>query len=66
MPVYDYKCIDCGEIVEVFHRVDDCIIRLCGDCLLDGKESEMQKQLPISHAIHFKGSGFYETDYKSK
>lgn len=56
MPIRDYKCLLCKSKIEVLESMDadpvkDCI---CG--------SKMVRQVSISNS-HFKGSGFYKTDY---
>ncbi len=56
MPIYEYHCDACGTSVEIFQKMSDEPLRTC-DC-----GGELRKVLhPI--AIHFKGSGFYSTDY---
>jgi putative FmdB family regulatory protein len=59
MALYEYVCEKCGEIFEVRQRMDDAPLdrHECG-----GKLEKLMS--PV--AIHFKGSGFYETDYKNK
>jgi putative FmdB family regulatory protein len=59
MPNYDYKCPKCSCVKEIFHRINDIpnIVCACGD--------KMYKAISNS-PVHFKGSGFYETDYKGK
>jgi len=59
MPMYDYKCPTCGAIREIKASVNEKPALLhCGYKL-------MEKQVSKA-GIHFKGSGFYETDYKGK
>lgn len=61
MPKYDYQCNSCKEIIEVIHRMfEDGPIK-CEKC---GKEGGMRKLLGNWASLQFKGSGFYETDYK--
>jgi putative FmdB family regulatory protein len=60
MPLYEYKCVTCGERVEIIQRVSDPPYSHCPKC-----GGEMKKQIS-SPAIQFKGSGFYKTDYASK
>lgn len=61
MPTYDYKCQKCGLLKEdyqsKYHNHEDII---CGYC-----DISMKKQVS-KPSVHFKGSGFYETDYKGK
>lgn len=57
MPIYDYRCDECGVSFEVLQRMSDDPLVACEEC--GGK---LRKVLhPV--AIHFKGSGFYSTDY---
>ena len=57
MPIYEYRCPN-GHSFEVFQRMDDPPPTSCETC----GASPMEKVLfPI--AVHFKGSGFYSTDY---
>ncbi|HET7712327.1 MAG TPA: FmdB family zinc ribbon protein [Thermoanaerobaculia bacterium] len=59
MPLYEYKCVACGERIEIIQRVSDPPYSHCPKC---GGE---MKKLFSSPAIQFKGSGFYKTDYAS-
>ena len=66
MPTYDYKCQECKNVKEIEHKMDCLTALLCPDCLSLGKYVFMTKGFGGGLAIHFKGSGFYETDYKNK
>ena len=59
MPTYDYKCLKCGTLFEVRQKMKDPPRAKCPKC---GAQAE--RQLSGGHGIHFKGTGFYETDYK--
>lgn len=61
MPTYEYKCTSCGEIAEYFQKMTDAPIEKCESC--GGKLKRL-----ISGGVRpiFKGSGFYQTDYKDK
>jgi putative FmdB family regulatory protein len=59
MPIYEYKCSD-GHRFEVFQAMADDPVTTCEVC---GKPVERVFH-PI--AVHFKGSGFYTTDYAKK
>jgi len=59
MPLYTYKCKNCGKVVEKFHKMSANGAGKCEDC---GSET-LRVFLPTG--IIFKGSGFYSTDYKS-
>jgi len=57
VPIYEYRCDDCGNSFEVLQRMSDDPLETCDKC-----GGRLQKVLhPV--AIHFKGSGFYTTDY---
>ena len=57
MPIYEYRCDACGHTVEVFQKFSDDPLETCEVC-----GGHLSKVLhPV--AIHFKGSGFYTTDY---
>ena len=57
MPIYEYRCPD-GHTFEVFQRFADAPIEKCEVC---GKSPVEKVLYPVS--VHFKGSGFYSTDY---
>jgi len=59
MPTYDYKCLKCGALFEVLQKMKDAPKAKCPKC---GAKAE--RQISGGHGIHFKGTGFYETDYK--
>ena len=57
MPIYEYRCPN-GHVFEVFQRMDDTPPEVCETC----GEGPVERVLyPV--AVHFKGSGFYSTDY---
>ena len=57
MPIYEYKCPK-GHVFELFQRMTDPPPEVCEIC----GEGPVQRVLyPV--AVHFKGSGFYSTDY---
>ncbi len=57
MPIYEYRCPN-GHLFEVFQRFDDAPIEVCEIC---GASPVTKVLYPV--AVHFKGSGFYSTDY---
>ena len=59
MPTYEYKCPECKDKKDIHHSVTDDREILCYWCNV-----RMTKGFGGGSAIHFKGSGFYETDYK--
>ena len=60
MPTYTYQCKKCKHKFDVLHRLYDPPPK-CEEC---GKRVRRLIQPPAG--IHFKGSGFYATDYKNK
>ncbi len=57
MPIYEYRCPD-GHTFETFQRMADPPAEVCEVC---GKGPVEKLLYPV--AVHFKGSGFYTTDY---
>ena len=62
MPTYDYECNACGHTLEIFQGINDPVKKKCPEC---GKQ-KLQRQFGTGAAIVFKGSGFYQTDYRSE
>ena len=60
MPIYEYRCNDCGHQFEVSQRMSDDPISECEVC-----GGQVAKML-FAPAIHFKGTGFHNTDYGSR
>ena len=56
MPIYEYKC-DNGHVFDVMQKMADEPLTECVEC---GAPARRQLTAP---AVHFKGSGFYNTDY---
>jgi len=57
MPIYEYRCPN-GHLFELFQRIGDSAPEACEVC----GEGPLERVLyPV--AVHFKGSGFYTTDY---
>lgn len=59
MPIYEYKCAN-GHVFDVIQRIADEALSDCQEC---GAPAERVLH-PV--AVHFKGSGFYTTDYGKK
>lgn len=59
MPIYEYKCEN-GHVFDVIQRMSDEALTECQEC---GAPAERVLH-PV--AVHFKGSGFYNTDYGKK
>ncbi len=62
MPTYDYRCKACGHEFEQFQSMKDDPLRKCPAC----KKASLERLIGTGAAILFKGSGFYETDYRSE
>ena len=60
MPTYEYKCLSCEHQFERFQRMTDDPVMECEVC------GEPVKRLLFPVAVHFKGNGFYSTDYAKK
>lgn len=62
MPTYEYVCGECGFEMERFQSIMAKPSRKCPEC---GK-FKLQRLIGTGAGIIFKGSGFYETDYRSE
>ena len=61
MPTYDYVCKNCDHQWELFQSMKDNPVRKCPSC---GK-LKAKRVIGPGAGIIFKGSGFYQTDYRS-
>ena len=61
MPTYDYICDECGHEFEAFEPITSTPQTECPAC----KVSRLRRKIGPGAAILFKGSGFYQTDYRS-
>lgn len=61
MPTYDYECDHCGHAFELFQSITESAKRKCPEC---GKQ-RLRRLFGTGGAVVFKGSGFYQTDYRS-
>lgn len=61
MPTYEYECKDCGHIFERFESITASNVKKCPEC-----GNKARRLLGAGGAIIFKGSGFYQTDYRSQ
>jgi putative FmdB family regulatory protein len=59
MPIYEYRCTDCGHRLEALQRLADAPLLVCPAC---GKES--LTKLMSAVGFQLKGSGWYATDFK--
>ena len=62
MPTYGYECKACGRSMDIFQRMTEDPLKKCPECGADA----LERQIGMGAGIIFKGSGFYETDYKRK
>lgn len=60
MPTYDYKCLDCNYTFEEFQKMTDDPLEVCPKC-----KGNLKRLIGAGSAPIFKGSGFYQTDYKN-
>ena len=71
MPFYTFKCRTCNLEKEEMRSMSDVKEPLCPKCLYNPEAQgkyEMMKKIVVNNVgkPQFKGSGFYETDYKGK
>lgn len=62
MPTYDYECGACGHAFEEFQSIKAEPTKKCPKC---GKK-KVRRLIGIGAGVIFKGSGFYQTDYRSE
>ncbi len=62
MPTYDYRCSGCGHEFEEFQSITAAPLKKCPRC---GK-AKLVRLIGTGAGVIFKGSGFYETDYRSE
>ena len=61
MPTYEYECDACGHQFEQFQKMGSEPVKSCPEC----KKRKVRRLIGSGAGIIFKGSGFYETDYRS-
>ncbi|MCL2005241.1 MAG: zinc ribbon domain-containing protein [Planctomycetaceae bacterium] len=61
MPTYDYHCDSCSHEFEEFQYINDAPLKKCPNC----KKNKLRRLIGGGAAIVFRGSGFYQTDYRS-
>jgi len=62
MPTYDYECDACAHKFEQFQGINEPVLTKCPEC----KKKKLRRLFGTGGAIVFKGSGFYQTDYRSE
>ena len=61
MPTYDYRCQGCGHEFELFQSMSAKVKRKCPEC----RALLLKRLIGTGGAVIFKGSGFFQTDYRS-
>jgi putative FmdB family regulatory protein len=61
MPTYDYSCDSCNHEFELFQSITAKPEKKCPKC----KKNKLRRLFGAGAGIMFKGSGFYQTDYRS-
>tara|TARA_B100000745_G_C20021486_1_gene347355 strand:+ start:167 stop:487 length:321 start_codon:yes stop_codon:yes gene_type:complete len=62
MPTYEYECDACGYSFEQFQSMLDKELKKCPKCA----KRKLVRLIGSGTGVIFKGTGFYETDYKNK
>lgn len=65
MPTYEYQCKKCGATFDVFQSIKASPLRKA-ECETCGSKQPVRRLIGTGGALLFKGSGFYQTDYRSK
>lgn len=60
MPIYEYECKHCGHELEKLQKISDAPLTDCPSC----ERAELKKKISAA-GFRLKGSGWYETDFKS-
>jgi len=60
MPTYDYECAKCGHTFEAFQSISAEPLKKCPEC-----KGKVNRLISAGGGVLFKGSGFYQTDYRS-
>ena len=60
MPIYEYQCEACGHVFDSLQKISEPPLTTCPDC-----GAEALKKLVSAPAFRLKGSGWYETDFKT-
>lgn len=62
MPTYDYRCELCNHTLELFQSITESAKKKCPAC----KKLKLKRIIGAGAGFLFKGSGFYQTDYRSE
>ncbi len=60
MPIYEYQCKACNARLEKLQKINDPVLKVCPEC----NEESLQK-LVSATSFRLKGTGWYETDFKT-
>ncbi len=60
MPIYEYECAQCGQIIEAMQKISDEPLTTCTQC-----QGPLHKLISQS-SFHLKGTGWYATDYANR
>ena len=60
MPTYDYACKACGHRFEQFQSINADPLKKCPQC----NKAKLERLIGAGAGVIFKGSGFYQTDYR--
>jgi len=61
VPIYEYKCDQCNHQFETLQKINDKPAKTCPECNVDS----LRKLVSVA-AFKLKGTGWYETDFKTK
>lgn len=61
MPIYEYRCDACGHTLDALQKINDPHLTDCPEC-----DAVALKRLMSAPSFRLKGSGWYETDFKSE
>ena len=61
MPIYEYVCTECGHELEALQKISDAPLQACPGCNKDALKKKIS-----APGFRLSGSGWYETDFKSK
>ena len=60
MPIYEYRCGNCGHEMEALQKLSDAPLEVCPQC----QQAALRKKISAP-GFRLKGGGWYETDFKS-